>query len=144
MLKNHATADSTLAYARRFTMLPSHFRPMFGLTGSSIGVGTYLGDENEEADRGYEEAIKAALLGGINIIDTAVNYRFQRSERAVGRAISGLVAAGQVKREEIIVATKGGYMTFDGGVPADPRGAPRGRARGGSRREAARPRRSPG
>jgi len=94
---------------------------MFGFTGSSIGVGTYLGDENEEADRGYEEAIKAALLGGINIIDTAVNYRFQRSERAVGRAISGLVAAGQVKREEIIVATKGGYMTFDGGVPADPR-----------------------
>ncbi len=121
MLKNRATAEATAAYAGRFKILPSHFRPMFGLTGSSIGVGTYLGDESEEDDRGYEEAIKAALLGGINVIDTAVNYRFQRSERAVGRAIAELVAAGKVKREEIIVATKGGYVTFDGGMPADPR-----------------------
>jgi aryl-alcohol dehydrogenase-like predicted oxidoreductase len=50
-----------------------------------------------------------------------VNYRFQRSERNIGKAIAELVAAGELKREEVIVATKGGYVTFDGAVPPDPR-----------------------
>jgi aryl-alcohol dehydrogenase-like predicted oxidoreductase len=121
MLGNHATAQGTTAYASRFSALPSHFRPMLGVTGSSIGIGTYLGDNDEPTDRNYQEAIQAALTGGINVIDTAVNYRFQRSERSVGKAISVLAASGQIKREEIIVATKGGYITFDGEVPADPR-----------------------
>jgi len=121
MLQNRASAEATAAYARRFPTMPSHFRAMAGLTGSSIGIGTYLGDNDERTDRSYQEAIEAALIGGINVIDTAVNYRFQRSERAVGRAISRLVASGQIKREEIIVATKGGYITFDGDVPPNPR-----------------------
>ncbi|MGD0073786.1 MAG: aldo/keto reductase [Candidatus Binataceae bacterium] len=121
MLGNRATAEATSAYARRFAELPSHFRPMLGLTGSSIGIGTYLGESDEQTDQNYEEAIQAALQGGINAIDTAVNYRFQRSERAVGRAIARLVAGGQIKREEVIVATKGGYITFDGEVPPNPR-----------------------
>ena len=121
MLGNRATAEGTSAYARRFAALPSHFRPMLGVTGSSIGIGTYLGENDEPTDRNYEAAIQAALLGGINVIDTAVNYRFQRSERAVGQAISRLVASGQIRREEIVVATKGGYITFDGEVPPNPR-----------------------
>ncbi len=33
-----------------------------------------------------------------------------------------MVAAKEIRREEVIVATKGGYVTFDGAVPADPRG----------------------
>jgi aryl-alcohol dehydrogenase-like predicted oxidoreductase len=36
-------------------------------------------------------------------------------------ALGELVGAGQIAREQVIVATKGGYITFDGGVPADPR-----------------------
>jgi len=120
MLGNRATAEGTSAYARRFAALPANFRSMFGVTGSSIGAGTYLGNSDEQTDRGYEEAIGTALSGGINVIDTAVNYRFQRSERSVGKAIAALVASGELKREEIIVATKGGYITFDGGMPRDP------------------------
>src|SRR5262249_39553110 len=53
--------------------------------------------------------------------DTAVNYRHQRSERNVGKALADSIAAGDVKREEIVVATKGGYITFDREVPPDPR-----------------------
>jgi len=121
MLGNRASAEGTSSYAHRFAALPAHFRPMLGVTGSSIGIGTYLGESDEQTDRNYEEALQAALLGGTNVIDTAVNYRFQRSERAVGQAISRLVASGQIKREEIIVATKGGYVTFDGDVPQNPR-----------------------
>ncbi len=121
MLKARASAEATAAYACRFPMLPAHFRPVLGLSVSSIGIGTYLGGQSESDDRGYEEAVKAALLGGVNLIDTAVNYRFQRSERAISRAIADLVASGQARREEIVVATKGGYITFDGDMPPNPR-----------------------
>ena len=121
MLKGRATAAATAAYANRFPELPGHFRPALGVSVSSIGIGTYLGDPDDETDRAYEEAIKASLRGGINLIDTAVNYRFQRSERNIGVAIGELVAAGEIAREDVVVASKGGYITFDGGVPANPR-----------------------
>ena len=121
MLKGRATAEATAAYASRFPKLPNNFRPALGVSVSSIGIGTYLGEPDEETDRAYEAAIKASLLTGINLIDTAVNYRFQRSERNIGKALGELVAAGEIKREEVIVATKGGYITFDGEVPPNPR-----------------------
>jgi aryl-alcohol dehydrogenase-like predicted oxidoreductase len=121
MLKGRATAEATAAYASRFPVLPGNFRPALGVSISSIGIGTYLGEPDDETDRAYEEAIKASLRGGINLIDTAVNYRFQRSERNIGKALGEMVAAGEIAREQVVVATKGGYITFDGEVPANPR-----------------------
>jgi len=121
MFANRATAEGTSAYAARFTSMPGHFRAALGLGVSSIGIGTYLGEPDEETDRAYEAAIKAALLGGINLIDTAVNYRHQRSERAIGKALAELISGGKIRREEVIVATKGGYIAFDGSVPPNPR-----------------------
>jgi aryl-alcohol dehydrogenase-like predicted oxidoreductase len=122
MLKNRATAEGTAAYARRHPELPANFRPILGgLSVSSIGIGTYLGEPDEGTDRAYAEAIETALLGGINLIDTAVNYRFQRSERAVGKVLGELIGSGALRREEVVVATKGGYLTFDGAMPANPR-----------------------
>jgi len=95
---------------------------MLGLSVSSIGIGTYLGEPDAATDADYEAALTAALGGGINLIDTAVNYRFQRSERTIGKVIAAMTAAGTIRREEIVVASKGGYITFDGEIPADPRG----------------------
>jgi len=57
---------------------------------SSIGIGTYLGQPNEKTDASYTEAIVAAVENGINVIDAAINYRFQRSERSIGTAIRSL------------------------------------------------------
>ncbi len=122
MLKGRATTDATASYARHFAKLAGNFRPMLGCSVTSIGIGTYLGEADEETDSAYEAAIEAALSGGINLVDTAVNYRFQRSERTIGKVLAKLSAAGTLKREEVIVATKGGYITFDGEVPPDPRG----------------------
>jgi aryl-alcohol dehydrogenase-like predicted oxidoreductase len=95
---------------------------MIGLAVSSIGLGTYLGECDHATDRAYEQALRAALRGGINLVDTAVNYRFQRSERNIGKVLAELVGSGELRRDEVVVATKGGYLTFDGDVPADPRG----------------------
>ena len=121
MLKGRATAEGTRAYASRFPQLPGNFRPMIGFAVSSIGIGTYLGEPDEETDLAYEGATAAAVRGGINLIDTAVNYRFQRGERTIGKVIADLTNRGELRREELIVATKGGYITFDGEVPPNPR-----------------------
>src|SRR6266436_3244367 len=101
MITGHATDEGTAAYARRFAELPGNYRPMLGLSAASIGIGTYLGENDEATDAAYGEASRIALRGGINLIDTAVNYRFQRSERVIGKAIAELIAAGDVRREEL-------------------------------------------
>ncbi len=122
MLKNRASTEATAAYARRHPELAGNFRPMLtGLSVSTVGIGTYLGEPDDETDTSYAEALETALLGGINLVDTAVNYRFQRAERTIGRVLGELVGSGRLRREEIVVATKGGYITFDGAMPANPR-----------------------
>jgi aryl-alcohol dehydrogenase-like predicted oxidoreductase len=70
----------------------------------------------------YEEAVKRAVECGCNVIDSAINYRFQRSERAIGAALKQMFDSGKVSRDEIVVATKGGFFPFDGEPPRDPRG----------------------
>ena len=121
MLKHGATPEATASYAGRFADLPGNFRDTLGLAISSIGIGTYLGESDDTTDAAYADALRVALLGGINLIDTAVNYRFQRSERVIGQVIAELVEAGKIRRGEIVVATKGGYITFDREMPANPR-----------------------
>jgi aryl-alcohol dehydrogenase-like predicted oxidoreductase len=121
MLTGYATAEGTANYAQRFARLPGNYRPMLGLTASSIGMGTYLGEGDAATDAAYAETLRAALFGGINLIDTAVNYRYQRSERVIGEVLEELIGEEKIRREEIIVATKGGYLTFDGEMPANPR-----------------------
>lgn len=97
---------------------PGHFRPApGGLRLSSLGIGTYLGRDDAQTDALYADAVRRALNLGINVIDSAINYRNQRSERAVGAAVreSGLA------RDQVFVCTKGGYLPFDGGRPGDVR-----------------------
>jgi aryl-alcohol dehydrogenase-like predicted oxidoreductase len=87
------------------------------LTVSSIGLGTYLGECTDEEDARYEATVRAGLAAGCNVVDTAINYRCQRSERAVGRAIARAIADGVVRRDEVVVCTKGGYIALDGAAP---------------------------
>ncbi|HEX8282399.1 MAG TPA: aldo/keto reductase [Pyrinomonadaceae bacterium] len=118
-LPGFATTESTARYRRRFegAAAEGHFRSAQGLWLSSVGVGTYLGDWDEETDRSYTDAIERAVELGVNVIDTAANYRFQRSERSIGEALRRLHAAG-FARDEMVVCTKGGYLPFDSQPPA--------------------------
>jgi aryl-alcohol dehydrogenase-like predicted oxidoreductase len=121
LLPGRATPEGTKEYAARFASYAAkrHFRDTAGgLTASSIGIGTYLGEADAAVDRRYTEAVIAAVEGGINIIDTAINYRLQRSERSVGVALEALFSRGY-EREELIVCTKVGFLTPDAAMPAD-------------------------
>lgn len=127
MLEGRATGTGTARYASRLAGFAAeeHFRRDDGLSLSSIGLGTYLGDETEDDDRAYEEAVTTALRLGGNVLDAAINYRCQRSERTIGRILATLVADGSIARDEVFVSTKGGYLPFDGTPPANPHAAGR-------------------
>src|SRR6266508_373912 len=119
MLKGSATSAGTAAYraAQGARAAEGHFREWRGLSISSLGIGTYLGPDDDATDALYAAAVERAIGSGINVVDSAVNYRGQRSERAVGRALGRLVGAGRVAREALLVATKGGFLPFDGPAP---------------------------
>lgn len=121
-LRGRATQQGTAAFmaGRAATTAPGHFRTFRGLSLSSIGMGTYLGNDDDATDELYRSAALRALELGINVFDTAINYRNQRSERALGRAIREAVANRGVERSQIVIATKGGFLPFDGSRPPDP------------------------
>ncbi len=112
-MSNGATALGTSRYRERFqgTLASGHFRPARDLWLSSIGLGTYLGHHDGTTDASYRSAAMRAFELGCNVFDTAANYRFQRSERSLGDAISTMV------RNELVICTKGGYVPFDGEPP---------------------------
>ena len=89
-ISGHATAAGTTRFARRFasSLNPQFYRSVVdGICVSSIGMGTYLGDYDDAEDARYVTVLAAGIERGLNMIDTAINYRCQRSERAAGHAI---------------------------------------------------------
>jgi aryl-alcohol dehydrogenase-like predicted oxidoreductase len=123
--RSGATPDGTAAYQDAFgdRVAPDHFHAAAGgLVMSSVGIGTYLGDEDAITDDLYAEAIECAVELGCNVIDTAINYRCQRSERTIGRTLHALMRDGRVQRPHVVCATKAGFLPFDEHVPSDPQG----------------------
>jgi aryl-alcohol dehydrogenase-like predicted oxidoreductase len=118
-----ATPAGTTRYRARFkdNAAPDHFRQQHTLWLSSVGIGTYLGDAGDETDARYTAAVIRAVELGANVIDTAANYRFQRSERAIGLSLRDLTGGKGFSRDELIICTKGGYLPFDGAPPRDTR-----------------------
>lgn len=119
-LEGRATPAGTAAFAARSGCDPSHFRRFRQLLLSSLGAGSYLGELDDETDAQYARSLRRSLERGINVFDTALSYRCQRSERVLGRVLGEAVAEGIVARDEVWVATKAGYLTGDGQLPDDP------------------------
>lgn len=126
MLGGRATAAGTARFAARFVqdgpvaLAAGHYRAALGLTLSSIGVGTSLGEPTAAVDALYRRALAEAVRSGCNVLDTATSYRAQRSEVALGRALADLTATGEFSREEIVIITKGGFIAYRFDNPVDP------------------------
>ena len=91
------------------------YREFLGHKLSEIGIGTYLGELDEETDRRYYETIKLGVQLGINVVDTAINYRYMKSERVIGKVIQ------ELGRDKLFISTKGGYIPFDADLGEDPK-----------------------
>ncbi|MCK6548618.1 aldo/keto reductase [Myxococcota bacterium] len=123
LIDGFATGEGTARAAARHAgrVVPDDARPCGALHLSSIGLGTYLGRDDDETDALYEGAIHAAFDAGIHVVDTAINYRSQRSERVVGRVLRARIDDGRLRRDEVFVTTKAGFLPFDGARPANAR-----------------------
>ena len=110
MTAGRATPSGSARYTSRFAG-NSFYRKAAGLNVSSLGLGTYLGGLDERVDQAYAGAVATAVCGGINFLDSAINYRHQRSERSIGAALESLFASGKFQRDEIVVCTKAGFLT---------------------------------
>ena len=118
-MNNYSTRNGTENYKSRFpNAAENHFRNAQNIWLSSIGIGTYLGNWDEQTDENYIEAITRFVESGGNVIDTAANYRFQRSERNIGKALQKL-NGNSFNREGIFISTKGGYLPFDNEPPTN-------------------------
>ncbi len=121
LIRGRATPEGTARFRDHFgNQFPGHFREAHHLWLSSIGLGTYLGEPDDATDALYRQAVNRALELGVNVFDTAVNYRHQRSERSIGEALQERIAGGKLRRDQVFIATKGGFLSFDAGEPPDP------------------------
>ncbi|MGH7652704.1 MAG: aldo/keto reductase [Gemmatimonadaceae bacterium] len=125
LVEGRATAAGTKRFKTRFAdgQGDRFYRSLSdGAFVSVLGLGTYLGECDDDEDARYTKTLVAALKKGVNLVDTAINYRCQRSERAIGDALQTLISRGEIRRDEIVVCTKGGYIPLDRTPPATKEG----------------------
>src|SRR5437870_12945766 len=88
-VQGQATPEGTRRFRKRFAKTqPDHFYRTIadGPLVSSLGLGTYLGECDDSEDARYTTTDSVALQKGVNLRHTAIDYRCQRPERAVGEA----------------------------------------------------------
>jgi aryl-alcohol dehydrogenase-like predicted oxidoreductase len=105
----YATREGTHRLATRSGLEVNFYREAQDLLVSTIGLGTYLGSIDRDTDAGYSEAVYTALQGGVNLIDTSLNYRAQRSELSVAAGLQRFCKGGG-SRDEVILCSKGGFL----------------------------------
>lgn len=115
-----ATTTGTRRFAERTRGRGEDFQRTLPrkLAVSALGIGTYLGDCTDADDAAYATTARAAIAAGVNVLDTAINYRCQRSERVIGSAVNEAIASGEARRDELVVCSKGGYVALEGEPPA--------------------------
>ncbi|MBI3854730.1 MAG: aldo/keto reductase [Planctomycetes bacterium] len=119
MIKGRATAEGTAAYAKKQAKAHAqHWKSALGFTLSSIGMGSYLGNADPVTDGKYAAALGKALESGLNVVDSAINYRYQRSERNLGAGLKKAIDAGVVARDQVLLCSKGGFISGDMGPPS--------------------------
>ena len=116
MISGFATLEGTKKFAQNSGVNQANFKDFANLILSNVGIGTYLGDPDSKTDELVTNAIKQSILSGVNVVDTAINYRAQKAERSVGRAISELIQEKKIFREQLFLSTKNGYVTNDADV----------------------------
>jgi len=107
MIKSAASANSTLSFSEKFPQLQYNLLGKTGLTVSGCGFGAYRVDYRV---REHFETLEYALSNGINLIDTSANYSDGGSETLIGNVLEEMSEQKKIKREEIVIVSKGGYI----------------------------------
>ena len=116
MISGFATTEGTKKFADNSQINKENFTEFESIHMSNVGIGTYLGEPDARTDELVSNAVKQSIQSGINVIDTAINYRAQKAERSVGKAISELIQEGKIIRDQLFISSKNGYVTNDADV----------------------------
>jgi len=116
MIPGFATSEGTKKFAQNSGVNQVNFNEFENLTLSNVGIGTYLGDVDAKTDELVTNAVKQSITSGVNVVDTAINYRSQKAERSVGKAILELIQEEKISRDQIFLSSKNGYVTNDADV----------------------------
>lgn len=73
-------------------------------------MGTYKGSFDTFDDILQFNAIIDSVLLGTNMIDTCSNFRDGRSELVIGSAMRYLIEQKKYQRNQIMIASKAGYV----------------------------------
>ena len=119
MISGYATSEGTKNFSKNSQVNLENFKIFEDLHLSNVGIGTYLGNPDSQTDELVKNAVKQSVLSGVNVIDTAINYRAQKAERSVGKAISELIQEEKINRNQIFVSSKNGYVTNDADIKED-------------------------
>ena len=114
MFKGKASPDLAHDFLKKHGLHELQMRDFCGVPVSALALGTYLGKMDEATDAAVTAACVQAIELGCNFFDSAINYRGQRGERAVGEAIRRAILSGKATREELFISTKGGFVPTDG------------------------------
>ncbi len=93
-----------------FNKYPDVKTKVLGKTGFTVSICGFGGYRIDAGIPQHKRALEKALLSGINLIDTSSNYADGGSEILVGSVLNNLIAENKIKRENIVVVTKGGYL----------------------------------
>src|SRR5207244_12630828 len=85
----------------------------------TVGRRTERGKRGGATDELQRAGIQQARKAGCTVIGSAISYRCQRSERTIGQALAELIQDGTCRRDEVLIATKGGFIPYDGAPPRD-------------------------
>jgi aryl-alcohol dehydrogenase-like predicted oxidoreductase len=110
-LPGRATPEGTAGRTTRFapSLGAAAFGPLgaTGLAVSRLGFGGYRVDDETPAHRA---ALERACLAGVNVLDTSTNYTDGASERLIGTVLRDLMDGGRLRRDEMVVVSKIGYV----------------------------------
>lgn len=106
-ISSKAQVKNTKEFSDRFPGYGYKKLGKTGLTISSCGFGGYRVDFRVKE---HFDTLKYAIESGINLIDTSSNYSDGGSEILIGNVLVDLINSGKLRREEIVIVTKGGYI----------------------------------
>ena len=107
MITGYAGAAATLNYIQKHRPIACNKIGTTELTVSQAGFGCYRVSAGVAH---HAKALSKALCEGVNLIDTSANYADGGSETLVGQVLEELIGAGGLKRDEIVVVSKVGYL----------------------------------
>jgi aryl-alcohol dehydrogenase-like predicted oxidoreductase len=109
MIEGKATKEATSKWFETTVgqRLVSRSLGRTGLQVSAVGFGTYRVHPSVDQHR---QALRCAIDQGVNLIDTSSNYGDGGAEVLIGQELGAYIEAGKIRREQMVVVTKVGYI----------------------------------